>query len=95
MRNHDHVLRRVEIDHTNLDIQLDTKGDEPPVTPTLVMEIDNLSGRAINWRLEWLEHLVVTANSFQGRVYTELIRAIVNEAYHLPHPCCVSRHVLH
>lgn len=78
MTNNDNSLRHIEIDHSKLDISSYEEGDQPPVIPTFVMTLDNLSGKVIEWRLEWPKHLPVGATSFGA-----LVRA-AREALHLP-----------
>lgn len=66
------ALRHFEIDHTNLDISFYKEEDQPPVTPTFVMIIDNLTSRAISWWLEWPDQDHVGTTSF-GTSYTSNI----------------------
>src|ERR1051326_4411792 len=78
MRDHHKTLSSVEVDHTNLAIALYKEGEQPPITPTFVMTLDNLTGQVIKCWLEWPEHLPVGATSFGS-----LVRA-AREALRLP-----------
>ncbi len=87
MTDDDNGLQHIEVDHTKLDISSYKEGDQPPVIPTFVMTLDNLSGQAARWWLEWPEHLPVGATSFGA-----LVRA-AREALHLP-PSEVARQIM-
>lgn len=78
MTDKEHNLRRMEIDHTALDISLYEERDQPPVTPMFVMAVDKLTGQAVRCWLEWPEQLPVEATSFGA-----LVQA-AREALHLP-----------
>lgn len=78
MRDRNKTLHHVKVDHTDLDIALYKEREHPPITPTFAMTVDNLSGRAVRWWLEWPGHLLAGATSFGA-----LVRG-AREALHLP-----------